>query len=118
MRFDSFRHMLSWWAQQRPDGAALRYGAETRSFSQLYEDVCRRAEELKEGGKSCVGILADGSLECVEEIFAANLAGLQLVMLDAMAPEPLLKTLIRYTDITESCILRASSTMSWPLPPP
>ena len=99
MRFDSFRHMLSWWAQQRPDGAALRYGNESRSFSQLYGDVCRRAEELKEGGKSCVGILADGSLECVEEIFAANLAGLQLVMLDAMAPEPLLKTLIRYTDI-------------------
>ena len=99
MRFESFRHMLSWWAQERPDAPALRYGSETRSFSELYEDVCRRAEELKAGGKSCVGILADGSLPCVEEIFAANLAGLQVVMLDALAPEPLLKTLIRYTDI-------------------
>ena len=99
MRFESFRHMLSWWAQERPDAPALRYGSETRSFSELYEDVCRRAEELKAGGKSCVGILADGSLKCVEETFAANFAGLQIVMLDALAPEPLLKTLIRYTDI-------------------
>ena len=99
MRFDSFRHLLSFWAQERPDAPALRYCAETRSFSELYEDVCRRAEELKQGGGSCIGVLADGSLSCVEEIFAANLAGLQIVMLDAMAPEPLLKTLIRYTDI-------------------
>lgn len=99
MRFDSFRHMLSWWAQERPDAPALRCGSETRSFSELYEDVCRRAEELKAGGNSCIGILADGSLKCVEEIFAANLAGLQIVMLDALAPEQLLKTLIRYTDI-------------------
>ncbi len=99
MRFDSFRHMLSWWAQERPDAPALRYGSETRSFSELYEDVLARSEELRQGGRSCIGILADGSLRCVEEIFAANLAGLQIVMLDAMAPEPLLKTLIRYTDI-------------------
>lgn len=99
MRFDSFRHMLSFWAQERPDAPALRYEGETRSFSQVYEGVLGRAEELEHGGHSCIGILADGSLACVEEIFAANLAGLQIVMLDAMAPEPLLKTLICYTDI-------------------
>ena len=99
MRFDSFRHLLSYWAQERPDAPALRYESETRSFSELCEDVCKRAEELKRSGRSCIGVLADGSLSCVEEIFAANLAGLQIVMLDAMAPEPLLKTLIRYTDI-------------------
>ena len=99
MRFDSFRHMLSYWAEQRPDAPALRCEGETRSFSALYDEVCARADELKQGGRTCVGILADGSLACVEEIFAANLAGLQIVMLDALAPEPLLKTLIRYTDI-------------------
>ena len=99
MRFESFRHMLSYWAQQRPDAPALRYESRTRSFSELYLDVLTRAEELKSAGRSCIGILADGSLACVEEIFAANLAGLQIVMLDAMAPEPLLKTLISYTDI-------------------
>ena len=99
MRFDSFRHMLSYWAQERPDAPALRYERLTRSFSELYADVLARAEELRRGGRSCIGILADGSLACVEEIFAANLAGLQIVMLDAMAPEPLLKTLIRYTDV-------------------
>ena len=99
MRFESFRHLLSYWAGERPDAPALRYEKETRSFAALYEDVIRRSEELKQGGRTCVGILADGSLRCVEEIFAANLAGLQIVMLDAMAPEALLKTLIRYTDI-------------------
>ena len=99
MRYDSFREMLAYWAERRPDAPALRYGKETRSFSQLYAEVLRRAEELRQGGKSCIGILSDGSLDCVEEIFAANLAGLQIVMLDALAPEPLLKTLIRYTDV-------------------
>ena len=99
MRFDSFRQMLSYWARQRPDAPALRFGRETRSFSGLWEDVSRRARELKASGRTCVGILSDGSLACVTEIFAANLAGLQIVMLDAMAPEGLLKTLIRYTDV-------------------
>ena len=99
MRFNSFRELLSYWAQERPDAPALRYGSETRSFSELYEDVCKRAEVLKSARISCIGILADGSLRCVEEIFAANLAGKQIVMLDELAPAGLLKTLIRYTDI-------------------
>ena len=99
MRFDSFRHLLSHWADRTPDAPALRYGGRTLSFAGLRETVQARAEELKAGGKSCLGVLCDGSLDCVLTIFAANLAGLQLVLLDEGAPEALLRPLIAYTDI-------------------
>ncbi len=99
MRFDSFRELLLHWARQMPDAPALRDGNKTRTFRELWEDVDARAKALRAERSRCVGILADGSLGCVEEILAANLAGKQLVLLDALAPAGLLKTLIRYTDI-------------------
>ena len=99
MRFDGFEHLLSYYADSCPDAPALRYETETLSFAALYRRVHERAKELRDEGKSCLGLLADGSLDCVIEIFAANLAGLQLVMLDASLEVPLLKTLIRYTDV-------------------
>ncbi|MBO5555965.1 MAG: acyl--CoA ligase, partial [Oscillospiraceae bacterium] len=99
MRFESFAHLLSWGAEQYPDRPALRYETECLSYGQLNERVLARAGELRAGGKTCLGLLADGSLNCVIELFAANLAGLQLVMLDANAPTALLRGLIAYTDI-------------------
>ena len=99
MRFDSFRHLLSHWAEQTPDAPALRYTDRGLSFSGLYRAVLDRAEEWRASGKSCLGVLCDGSLDCVVTIFAANLAGLQLVLLDESAPEELLRRLIVYTDI-------------------
>ena len=99
MRFESFRHLLSHWAERTPDAPALRYTDRCLSFSGLYRAVLERAEELKATGKSCLGVLCDGSLDCVVTIFAANLAGLQLVLLDENAPEALLRGLIVYTDI-------------------
>ena len=98
-RFESFHDMLTFWAEKAPDAPALVYGEKTLSFSRLLERVLARAEELKASGKTCLGLLADGSLDCVVELFAANLAGLQLVMLDAMASEDTLRVLIPYTDI-------------------
>ena len=98
-RFESFGHMLSYWAQKTPDSPALVYEKQTLSFSQLYARVLKRSEELKASGKTCLGLLSDGSLDCVIELFAANLAGMQLVMLDAMAPEETLRALMSYTDI-------------------
>ena len=98
MRFDGFSHMLSHWARQTPDTPALRYGERTCSYRELFALVNARADELRAGGKTCLGILADGSLDCVLEIFAGNLAGLQLVLLDANLPEEMLMPLLRYTD--------------------
>jgi long-subunit acyl-CoA synthetase (AMP-forming) len=99
MRFDGFEHLLGYWAETSPDAPALRYERETLSFSALYARVKSRAEELKAEGKSCLGLLCDGSLDNVIEIFAGNLAGLQLVLLDASLDADVLKTLIRYTDV-------------------
>ena len=99
MRFDSFEHLLRHFAETSPDAPALRYEKETLSFSQLLARVLARAEELKAEGKTCLGLLCDGSLDNVIEIFAANLAGLQLVLLDASLESEVLKTLIRYTDV-------------------
>ena len=99
MRFDSFEHLLSHFASVSPDAPALRYEKQTLSFAELYERVLRRAEELRSGGKSCLGLLCDGSLDNVIEIFAGNLARLQLVLLDDSLDKEILGTLTRYTDV-------------------
>ncbi|MBR3718817.1 MAG: acyl--CoA ligase [Firmicutes bacterium] len=98
-RFQSFEELLTFWAAESPDSPALRYEDGVLTFSKLKERVQERAAELKSTGKSCLGMLSDGSLDCMVEIFAANLAGLQLVMLDQSAPEALLRGLIAYTDV-------------------
>ena len=99
LRFSCFEELLSCWAEKSPDAAALRYANRTLTFSQLYAAVKARARVLRESGKSCLGLLSDGSMDCVIELFAANLAGMQIVMLDENAPEKLLRQLIVYTDI-------------------
>ncbi len=99
MRFSRFEDMLRRWAEESPQSPALCYGTKTLSFSQLWEAVQARAEELRKGGKTCLGLLSDGSMDCVIELFAANLAGLQIVMLDENAPSVLLRQLIVYTDV-------------------
>ena len=99
MRFDHFEDMLRHWAETTPDAPALRYGSGTVSFSQFWETVQQRAELLRKSHKSCLGLLSDGSLDCVAELFAANMAGMQIVMLDENAPSVLLRQLIAYTDV-------------------
>ena len=99
MRFQHFEDLLRYWAEKTPDAPALRYGNRTLSFSQTREAVEKRAAALRETGKTCLGLLSDGSLDCVIELFAANLAGLQIVMLDENAPSVLLRQLLAYTDI-------------------
>lgn len=99
MRFDHFEDMLRHWAETAPDAPALQYENKTLSFSEFWGNVQQRAEELRQSQGSCLGLLADGSLACVTELFAANLAGLQIVMLDENAPSVLLRQLIVYTDV-------------------
>ncbi len=99
MRFQSFEEMLAHLARTRADAPALRYEERVWSFAQLEEAVRMRAEALRAQGKSCLGLLADGSAACVIELFAAMRAGLQLVMLDPSLPDALLRSLIAYTDI-------------------
>lgn len=102
MRFHRFEEMLLTWAERKENGPALifdEHGKGSWSYAMFLHRVRERAETLRAGGKSCIGILADGSRGCVVEIFAAVMAGLQVVMLDENAPEELLRRLIIYTDI-------------------
>ena len=99
MRFDSFEQMLRFCSENYGEAPALRYEKKTLSFTELYDTVRERAGELRSSEKTCMGILSDGSLDCVTEIFAANLAGMQVVMLDANAPSAVLRGLLSYTDV-------------------
>ena len=99
MRFDRFSELLAHWAEAAPQAPALRCGGRSLSFAETWEAVRTRAEALRAEGKTCLGVLADGSLDCVIELFAANLAGMQLVMLDENAPAALLRQLVSYTDV-------------------
>ena len=98
MRFDSFSHMLRHWAEVSPEHPALIHDRGKLSFSELLTAVEKRAGELRSDGGSCIGVLADGSAACVIEIFAATLAGMQVVLLDEALPEAALGALLRYTD--------------------
>jgi len=94
--------MIRYWAEKTPEHPALifeAHGRKTLSFSGLYDAVMRRAQELRQDGGSCIGILSDGSRECVTEIFAAAEAGMQIVMLDAALPDETLGKLLHYTDV-------------------
>lgn len=100
MRFSSFDHLLSHQAEQSPDRPALIYGAARRicTYQALRETVLQQAEQWRASGKTCLAVLCDGSFECVCTIFAANLAGLQVVLLDENVPEEKLPQLLAYTD--------------------
>ena len=99
MRFSGFRQLLSHWAERTPEAPALRYGEVRRTYGELREAVDARAAALAAEGLTCLGVLSDGSLDCVVEIFAAVLAGRQVVLLDENLPDEALRGLIRYTDI-------------------
>ena len=91
MRFTSFEQMLSHQAAAIPDQIALRFGSKGASctYQELYRTVLEEAVVWRNSGKTCLGVFCDGSFDCVKTILAANLAGLQLVLLDENAPDAL-----------------------------
>ena len=98
MRFERFSDMLTYWADRTPDAPALRYEKKTVTHRELLDLVEARAEEYRASKKTCLGVLADGSFDCVINVFAANLAGLQIALLDESLPDATLRDLITYTD--------------------
>ena len=103
MRFQGLYHMLSFYASESGDRTALIYeagGEKVRlSYFELFDLVQRRANDLRASGKTSIGILTDGSLDCVITIMASIVSGLQTVLLDENTPDALLKGYIAYTDI-------------------
>ena len=103
MRFSSLFQMLSFRASEHGSRTALFYeaGGERAglSYFELFDLVQRRANDLRASGKTSIGILTDGSLDCVITIMASIVSGLQTVLLDENTPDALLKGYIAYTDI-------------------
>ena len=93
MRFASFADILRHFAACG-DGAALRCASgdttETLTYGALLSRVLSRAQALRDTGKTSLGVLCDGSADCVTEIFAAVEAGMQVVLLNENADEAML----------------------------
>ena len=102
-KFNSFAEVLRSFTQIDPDRPLLIYeegGAPVKkSRADFAASVFARAEEMRAFGMTCLGVLCDGSLDCVETIFASAVAGLQTVLLDENAADTLLQEQIRQTDI-------------------
>lgn len=97
------------------------------TYRQLYDDICKRAAEIAGSGLSAAGIpaggesqtaeakgegalsqadvsptegiIVDGSYASVIEIFAANAAGLTVVMMEPLADPGLMKKRLAATDV-------------------
>ena len=102
MRFSSFRALLEYWAGQTPYAPALLCEGETGpravSYRELAAAVERRAEELRQTGKTCLALFADGGEACVVTLFGALRVGMQVVMLSDDLPDAAAGVLLAYTD--------------------
>lgn len=103
MRFSGFLSMLSYRSEQTPDAPALRYEQNGRmcvcTFSKLYSLVTSRANVLRKDPKHTLGVLADGSFDCVIEIFASVLAGRRTVLLSENAADEVLKEQVKEAEL-------------------
>ncbi len=103
MRFTGFYELLFYWAENTPDAPALRYEANgairTCTYAQLYRQVSRRAAYLGKEAKHAYGILADGSFDCVIEIFASVLAGRRTVLLNENAADEVLLDQVKNAEL-------------------
>jgi len=102
VHYDGFKDFLDHMAEERAGAIAFVHGANDRynrvTWADFAADVEARADELRASDKTCLAILADGSYDCIVEVFAANIAGLQIAMLDTAVPDKLLSQLLPYVD--------------------
>ena len=89
MRFSGFSELLRHYAARTPQAPALKIEANGAvreiGYAALCAQIDARAAALAQTGKTCLGVLCDGSCACVVEIFAAVQAGLQAVLLNENA---------------------------------
>ena len=102
-KFNSFSELLISFTEEMPKEPALIYENSGEPVSMSRDDfaaaVFERADQLRGSGKTCIGVLCDGSLECIITIFGAAVSHIQTVLLDESASDELLQEQIRQTDI-------------------
>ena len=101
VRFGSSWDMICHWATQTPFARALvgEDAAERElvlTWTDLRDAVRERSRELAASGRTCEAIVANGTIACVVEIFAAVHAGLQVAMIDQSVPPERLAALAAY----------------------
>ena len=94
MRFSGFSAFLAHWAERSPEASALLYDRngvkKVCTFSELDRLVRIRADILRSEQKHSLGILCDGSFDCVVEIFASVLAGRRTVLMNENSSDAVL----------------------------
>ena len=102
-KYSGFEELLQSFETDRPDRTALFVPGEEGPVSvtraAFSAEVREDAIRLATYEKRCLGVLCDGTYECVKVIFASVLAGMQTVLLDESASDELLAAQIKETDI-------------------
>lgn len=104
IRYAGFDDLVDRMVENAPEKVALLCsplgGEEMRAitWSELAGLVRARAEELVEQGNACEVILADGTAECVVEVFAAVRTGLQVALVDPLMPNQVMAPLLKAVD--------------------
>ncbi len=112
-RYKDFADLIDRMAASSPERAALLAcegddAIWVIAWHELAERVSERAGELTGSGRACEAILADGTPECVIEVFAAVRAGLQVALLDPLMPNDMLAPLLSAVDA--DCVWSSSKT--------
>lgn len=95
-RYLGFDDLLARGAAEYGDKTAIVYGDDVAraSWAELDSLVRTRAAELADSGKTSMAVLSNGSFDCFVEILAANIAGLQVTILDESTPDALCPLLL------------------------
>lgn len=95
MRFSGFSALLAHLVDHSPEASALLYDQngvkKVCTFSELDRLVRIRADRLRSEQKHTLGILCDGSFDCVVEIFASVLAERRTVLMNENSSDAVLR---------------------------
>ena len=102
-RYKDFDDLIDRMASSMPEHPAVlvwegEKGVRVVSWDELAACVRERASALAAKGCACEAVLADGSYECVVEVFAAVRAGLQVALFDPLMPNRVMEPLLRSVD--------------------
>ena len=104
IRYRDFADLIDCMVASEPGRVALLHSPKSEegmrgvTWGELAERVRVRAEELAAGGRACEAILADGSVECIVEVFAAVEAGVQVALVDPLMPNQVMAPLLQAVD--------------------
>lgn len=104
IRYEGFDDLIDRMVADAPERVALLYsparveGVRGVTWAKLAQRVHERSETLVAENHACEAILADGTFECVVEVFAAVRAGLQIALIDPLMPNRVIEPLLQSVD--------------------